>query len=437
MLRFYRILIIFSLLPAGVLYSQQETRWTLDQCIEYALKQNIPGRKTAVTGKAASLDLRQPGANGLSALSGQNRRDVFSDDGSFAKYSGLTGGNAPSGSVQKSTGIPANRWSSLKPGQPAAVLLPESSQYGGSRESISLKVLDAYIQVLLAQEKADFIKRQVEKSAELIRMSGNRSTQKTSTESDLRKLRAQLAEEKTELENALTQISVDKMILAKIMQLPSNGEINIVRPDLSHFLDNKKIPDASKIYETAIALSPSLRTSDFSKELTEKNGELNDQDHLPALSAGFSSPHTGTAEDGSLNRTDLGIHPTVGVTLSIPIWQHKQVRTNTSSSKSNQDISGTLKSETKARLKKEIEQTCLGISIAGPEYKSNLEKYRNITESLSRSEDKFIKGLEGSDDYITTKDSLLQAENLLLKSKYNLIFSYKLLELYEGVTISF
>jgi outer membrane protein len=437
MVRFYRILLLFLFFPFSFLYSQQEARWTLDQCIEYALKQNSQVRKNVAAGKVTSLDFRQSGVNGLSALSVQKSHNVNTDDITLSRFAGLSGGTVPVASLEKSSVIPAGKWNNLRSGQPGTTLQHGSTSGGNERESISLKVLDAYIQILFAQEKADFIKKQSDKTADLIRISVNRPGHRNNNDQDLKKLRAQLSDEKLALESALNQVSIDKIILAKIMELPVSGEINITRPDLTHFLDNKKAPDASKIFETSIAFSPSLRTSDFSKSLQDNPGEVYNQDHLPSLSAGLSSSRTGTTEGEALNRTDLGIHPTVGVTLSIPIWQHKQLRTNSTVTRSNQDMADALRSEAKARLKREIEQTCTSIAITGPEYHADQDKYRRITESESLSEDKFIKGIAGPDDLLVNKNNLLQAANQMLKSKYNLIFSYKMLELYEGVPLSF
>jgi outer membrane protein len=425
MLRSFFILFSLAIFPFGLLYSQDDNRWTLDQCIQYALKQYTQERNQAVNGKATSLNFSQPELTTHSALSGKNIRNSFGDDNSLSRLSGYSGGTGSKMVLQKTPVTTVNRWSGIREGQTAIALQAEGNNAGNTRESISLKVLDAYLQVLFAQEKAEFLKKQTDKTQELLNLPAYRSS--TS------KLRSLLSSEKTLLENTLSQISIDKIILIKVMDLQSKGEINIVRPDLSHFPDNRRVPDAAGIYETALALNPSLRTSDFSIELKEPGKT----DFPPSLSAGLSSPNPSGPEGSGMNRTAVGIHQTVGVTLSIPIWQHKQVRTSSGGTRSNQDIAEALKAETRARLKKDIEQTCVAISLTTSEYRANQEKYRAALESVSRMEEKISGNTSLPDDFPIIQNNLIQAENQLLKTKYNLLFSYKRLEMYEGIPLTF
>jgi outer membrane protein len=425
MFRFCLIFFSLSIIPFGLLHSQENNRWSLDQCIEYALKQYIQERNQVVSGKATSLNFRQPELTTHSALSGQNIRNSFGDDNSLSRLSGYSGGAGSKMILQKTPVTTANRWSGIREGQTAIALQADGYYTGSTRESISLKVLDAYLQVLFAQEKADFLKKQADKTEELLNHPAYKS--------GAAKLRSLLSSEKTLLDNTLSQVSIDKIILLKVMDLQSKGEINIIRPDLSHFPDNRKVPDASGIYETALALNPSLRKSDFSNELKESSKT----DFPPSLSAGLSTPNPSGPEGTGMNRTDVGIHQTVGVTLSIPIWQHKQVRTSSGVARSNQDMAEALKAETRARLKKDIEQTCVAISLSTSEYRVNQEKYRIALESVSRMEENFSGNASLPDDFSQIKNNLIQAENQMLKSKYNLLFSYKRLEMYEGVPLSF
>jgi outer membrane protein len=73
---------------------------------------------------------------------------------------------------------------------------------------------------------------------------------------------------------------------------------------------------------------------------------------------------------------------------------------------------------------------------AQAEYEASLEKHQSTKESSALSDEKFNQGIINSVDYIVSKTNLIVAESQLLQSKYNLIFSYKILDFYTGIPLS-
>ena len=64
-----------------------------------------------------------------------------------------------------------------------------------------------------------------------------------------------------------------------------------------------------------------------------------------------------------------------------------------------------------------------------------IENYNATEESSALSEEKFKQGIINSVDYLVSKTNLIVAESQLLQSKYNLIFSYKILDFYMGIPL--
>jgi outer membrane protein len=87
-------------------------------------------------------------------------------------------------------------------------------------------------------------------------------------------------------------------------------------------------------------------------------------------------------------------------------------------------------------LRKNIEQVCLDVRSARIEYEASIEKYQATRESSALSDEKFKQGIINSVDYLVTKTNMIVAESQLLQSKYNLIFSYKILDFYMGIPLS-
>ena len=92
--------------------------------------------------------------------------------------------------------------------------------------------------------------------------------------------------------------------------------------------------------------------------------------------------------------------------------------------------------DTKNQLRKSIEQACVNVSSAQIEYEANLENYSAAMESAALSAEKFRQGIINSVDYLVSKTNLVVAESQLLQSKFNLIFSYKIMDFYMGIPLS-
>jgi outer membrane protein len=92
--------------------------------------------------------------------------------------------------------------------------------------------------------------------------------------------------------------------------------------------------------------------------------------------------------------------------------------------------------ETRNQLRKSIEQACQDVLSAQMEYEANLENYTAIKESSALSDEKFNQGIINSVDYQVSKTNLIVAESQWLQSKYNLIFSYKILDFYMGIPLT-
>jgi outer membrane protein len=92
--------------------------------------------------------------------------------------------------------------------------------------------------------------------------------------------------------------------------------------------------------------------------------------------------------------------------------------------------------DTRNQLRKNIEQACQDVVSAQMEYAANLENYQATKESSDLSDEKYFQGLISAIDYMVSKTSLITSESRLLQSKFNLIFSYKILDFYSGIPLT-
>jgi outer membrane protein len=131
-----------------------------------------------------------------------------------------------------------------------------------------------------------------------------------------------------------------------------------------------------------------------------------------------------------------GLRPSAGLSVAIPIYQRRQVKTSVALAEIGYRNAELTEIDTRNELRKNIEQACQDVISAQSQYEASLENYNATHESSALSDEKFNQGIINSVDYLVSKTNLIVAESQFLQSKYNLIFSYKILDFYSGIPLT-
>jgi outer membrane protein len=87
-------------------------------------------------------------------------------------------------------------------------------------------------------------------------------------------------------------------------------------------------------------------------------------------------------------------------------------------------------------LYKEIQQAYADAVASLKKYRASEKAVSSMEESFRYTEQKFNVGMVTSVDYNTAKNQLTSAQSDLLQSKYEYIFTTKVLEFYRGLPLS-
>jgi outer membrane protein len=350
-------------------------------------------------------------------------------------YSGVNGSN-----YSVNSGITIYNASRISNQIKQADLEIEGGKYSleTTKESISLSILNAYLQVLYAEEQVKNSQKQIESTVGELNLAGERLALQSISVSDYAQVKSQLASEKLTLANAESQLAIAKISLMQLMELPVSENFNIEHPDLLSVINQSRIPNVKSVYETALAIKPQIKNAGINKKIASYDEKIAKASYFPVLSAsaGLSSAYSSQSNDVYFAQVNNGLRPTAGFSLSIPIYQKKQVKTSVSVAILGYQDAELSETDTKNQLRKSIEQACLDVTSAQIEYEASLEKYKSTQESTALSEEKFKQGIINSVDYLVSKTNLIVAESQFLQSKYNLIFSYKILDFYMGIPLS-
>lgn len=430
------LILTFSVTISGLLIAQQDSVWTLSKCIDHAFSENIQIRRGVISNQRFGLYAEQARAQRLPSL-GANINQNFNWSKSSSS-AGLSGSNGSNYSV--SSGMTLFNASRLNNLIKQADLEIAAGEYSleTTKEAISLNILNAYLQVLYAEEQVNNSQKQIESTSAQLNLAAERLDRQLISSSDYAQVKSQLASEKLTLVNSQSQLSITRITLMQLMELPVQENFMIFHPNLLQTLNQSRIPDVKSVYETALKIKPQIKNALVNKDIAGLDEKIAKSSYFPVLSASasISSGYSSKASDTYYNQINNGLSPAAGFSLSIPIFQKKQVKTSVEVAKLGYADAELNETDTKNQLRKSIEQACLDVTSAQIEFEASLEKFNATSESAVLSEEKFTQGIINSVDYLVSKTNLIVAESQLLQSKYKLIFSYKILDFYMGIPLS-
>ncbi len=419
---------------------KKDTIWTLQSCIQYALQQNIQVQKTSLTNEINKVNANQARESRFPSVNASASQDFYWSKplGSDGKYSDYASQNTSSFGINSS--VTLYNGGKIRNSIKQSNLNYQAGQFDVEtmKESISLNILNAYLQILYAEEQVKNSEKQVEVTADQLRLADERVKLGAISKADYLQVKSQLASEKQTLANAQSLLDIDRVTLMQLMELPVLPDFSITHPELDKLVNSKLKPSADSIFNIALGIKPQIKSSDLNKQSAQLSVNLAKAEFQPQLSlnggitTGYNNAYN-TAYDYQINNR---ITPSVGLTLSIPIYQNKLVRSKVEIAKIGTQNAALSEIDTRNQLRKAIEQACVDVSTAEKKYQASLDDYDANQESYQVASEKFNQGLLNSVDYLIQKTNQITAESNLLQAKYNLIFSYKILDFYSGVPLT-
>ena len=436
------LIISLLLLVTGFSAKAQGKIWTVEECIKYALGQNIQVKKADLTNDRNQLNAMQAQANRLPSVNAsvqENFNWYKGFDATTGSYGSSNGSNSTNYSVNSSVNLFNGEKLSNKIKQ--AELNFESGKFYSEsvKESVGLNILNAYLQVLYAKESVTNAEKQIEATTQQLTLAKERLDLSAISMSDYLQIKSELANEKSTLATAQSQYAMSKVTLMQLMELPVDANFAISSPNIDSLLVNTDRPDVQAIYNLALGIKPEIKNAELNKQSAEYDVKIAQADRMPSismntgLSSGFSSLTTGT---GYFTQLQNKVNPAIGISMSIPIFQKKQLKTNISLAKIGISDAELTFTNTKNLLRKEIEQACLDVETAKSGYAASIEQMQSSKESYDVTDEKLKVGLLNSADFLIQKTNMITSESKLLQSKFKLIFSYKVVDFYKGIPLA-
>lgn len=446
MKKIYLLVAILFLATGG--YSQSKT-WSFKQCVDTALKRNVSVNQSRLTNEVNKVTLSQSKANRIPTLSASANEGV-----NFGKsIDPLT--NAYVIQTFNSTNFAVNSGVSLFNGlqntntihQNTMVIEAGKYDIATVENTVTLNITTAYLQLLFAYEILAAAENQVQSTSAQVERTLKQVNAGKVPESNLLQIKSQLASDKLAEVNAQSQLDLAKVTLLQLMEMPIADSFEIEKPTMDPPV--LMLKSNQEIYQTALSVQPqiagaAIRTSNAQLGIKISEGARWPRINLTGnVNTNFAASTREPSGSGVnpykvpfFNQLWNNLGESVGLSLAMPIYSNRQIRSNIEKARINALTAGLNEQNIKNQLRKSIEQTYTDLKNSMKKYEATKEQLSAAENSYKNMETKYNVGVVTAIDFLVEKNNFYKAQSNLIQAKYDYIFRSKILDFYVGKEIT-
>lgn len=420
------------ILSTGTTLSAQQ-QWSYRECVNYAKEHNISLQKSRLLEESASYDLEAAQAQWQPLLD-------------FATTQGLT--NTPWKNGDKNTyssnyGLNAG-WTVWNGGQRENTIKRNKLQTEISKlnttdimRTIETDLLQVYLNILYAKESiaiyeeaANLSKHQTERAEQLM-ISGKLSRV------DYAQLASQYEQDKYALVNAQGIYDTRRMELKKLLEFDIENDIEVTPISWDDAQVLSSLPAIEDSYRLAIATDSRIKGLELEKESSDIDIKIAGASGKPqiSLNAGIGTGYYAPGNNFA-NGLKQAWSESVGLTLSVPIFDNKKTKTAVAKAKVQRldaDLDINLRHTELSQL---VENWYIDTTSAQSRFTAAKEQLKAAELSNELTNERFNLGLVNTIELLTAHNNLVEARHTLLQSKYMAMLGHKMIEFYRTSTIS-
>jgi len=417
--------------------AQQTKSWTLQECVDYAIENNISIKQADLNIEQAQLDKKDALGAFLPSLNAS---------ASNSWNTGLTQ-NVVTGVLQTQTtrnssyGI--NSGVTLFNGMRNAYRHQRAkmnilaTQYNAEQleDNILLNVANSYLNVLFNKENLKQLEAQHELTAKQLEQTQQLVDAGSLPRGDVLEVQATYANEEQQILAAQNNVVISRITLAQILNLEDFKGFDVSDPDLNDPVALILDQGADGIYAAATENRYEIKIAEQNTALAEQDLKIARGARLPTVSAFFNY---NTRESDRLNlaffdQLSLNDGISYGLSLNLPIFNGWSVSNNVKRSKLNVENNRLQETQAKLDLKQNIYQAYNDAQGSRLTYQSAQKALEARELAYEYAQERYNVGLMNAFDFNQSQTQLTNAQSSLLRSKYDYIFKLKVLELFTGI----
>lgn len=434
---------VVALLLCSSMTTANARQWTLRDCIDYALANNISLQKSRLIKLSAQEDIMQSQAAllpSLSATTGHNLSyQPWPESGRASVQNGYVQQSVDKVYYNGSYGISSNwtLWNGNRNRNTVRLneMAAEQAELDSAitAQSIQEQIAQLFVQILYSTDAIKVNKQSLETSRK------NEERGKAFVEvgkmsrADLSQLTSQRAQDEYQIVEAESALRNYKRQLKQLLQIVDDEPFDVVIPETTDEMAQQLIPALGDVYAAALQQRPEIQNALLGMKTSELNIKMAQAQRLPTVGVSASAITNTTSMSNNAwgsqlkNNFNLG----AGFNVSIPLFDNRSAKTAVNKAKLQRQNYELELRDKQTSLYSTIENYWLQASTNQEKFKAAKIATESAKTSFEMLSGKFDEGLINIVELMQGRDALLQAQQNELQSKYLTILNIDMLRFYE------
>jgi len=472
-----KYVLVFLFLTIGNSVTAQNKKWTLQECVMYAIENNISVKQSAL--EVENSDIAKSDALGnylptLNASAGNSWNTGLTQDVSTGVLRNIT---SRSSSYNLSAGVTVFKGMRNHREMQKAKMQQLSSQYNLSqiKDDIALFVANGYLQVLLNKANLEVALEQNNVTLDQISRTQELVDAGVLPEGDLLEIRAVSANEKQAIVLSESAVKISLISLAQLLLIHDYENFDIANEEFNVILSEITSKNVEEVINSAKENRYEVRIAEQNMDVAQKDLEISKSFYWPTISAffnyntretdierisQFTDPDnpiittqigyvgsTGEAVLSDIPNTSLILSPALpygdqlsnndgisyGLQMNVPIFNGFSSRNNVKRNVINVKRSEYQLEQAKLDLESNVYQAYVDADGSQKAYDAALVALESQELAYEYAKTKYDVGLTNAFDFSQSKLRYDKALIEVNRSKFDYIFKLKVLELFFGI----
>ena len=435
------------LLTLAALPLSAQKQWTLDDCISYAMQNNITLQKSRLQQQSAAEDVKAQKGALLPTLNASTNQSVgyrpWQDSGVATVTNGQVNSKVNKDYYNGSYNLNAS-WTVWNGGRNRnnvrlSELNAQQSELSVAEQanSIEERICQLFVQCLYLNEAIGVSRSTLETSKKNEERGREMVEVGLLAQADLAQLTSQRANDEYNIVEAESQLANYKLQLRQLLQLTQDADFDIAVPGTTNEQALSDIPALQTVYEQALATRPEIENARLGIESSKISIDIAKAGWLPTLNltGGVSTSTNSLSNNNWGNQMKTNVNMSGGLSLNIPIFDGKQTKTSVAKARIQQQQAMLDLQDQQQQLYQTIEGYWLDATTNQQKFRAACTSVASSQASFDLLQEQFNVGLKNIVELMNGKDNLLQAQQNQLQAKYLTLLNQQMLRFYSGSSI--
>ena len=436
-----RRLAIAALMLSTAAFAQPHS-WTLQECVEHALENNITVKQSGLNVEQKEIAVNTAEGRRLPGVQASGSQN-FSFGRGLTADNTYANTNTTSTSFQLGSEVPIFQGFDINNGIKLSKLelAAATADLDKAKDDIRVAVAQGYVQILYNKEILQVARNQVSmdeqqlERIEAMMQNGKASAAEVSAQ------QATLAQARLSATQAENSLRLSLLDLSQLLELQSPEGFDIAVPSEAS-LEPGMLMNPEDIYAQAVEIKPAILSEKLRLDYAETSIERAKGGFLPSLSlsGGLGTnfyTSSGYEHKGFGEQLKNNFSQYIGLSLNIPVFSRFSTRNQVRTAQLSYDSQALQLENVKKSLYKEIQQAYYNAVASQSKRLSSREAAASAEQAYTLVREKYENGKASITEYNESKNRWLEAQSNYLQARYESLYQAKLLDFYRGEDIAF